>query len=184
MEEFQILCQAYTESGLSNEEKAVFNDTYRVEQARKELDFCPRGDRYLGLKLEYDSSNNRQTLEILREKKFLSRKLVLVPEARVLKSAYRWSRNEARALEFEEEITYYLHHQRPFGVFEAALPEFNYRVLSGFRKPTKVKVVLRKLMNHLSPKSAEERQKVIRTSLEQVKEAMRNGLLRSAGILR
>ena len=183
-EKFGLLCQTYEESELTNEEKAVFEDTYRVEKARKELDFCPRGDRYLGLKLDYDSSNNRQALEILSEKKLLSKKLVLVPEARVLKSGYRWSRNEARALVFEDATTYCLHHQRPTGVFEAALPEFNYLVLSGFRNATKVKVVLKKLLNQLSPKNEEERQKVIQTSLEQVKEAMRNGLLCSAGILR
>ncbi len=183
-EKFGILCQAYEESELTTDEKAVFDDTYRVEKARKELDFGIRGDRYLSLKLEYDCSNNRQSLEILSEKKLLSKKLVLVPEARVLESAYRWRRNDARRLVFEKITTYCLHHQRPFGVFEAALPEFNYLVLSGFRKPTKVKVVLKKLLNQLSPKSEEERQKVIRTSLDQVKEAMRNGLLCSTGILR
>ena len=183
MEEFQILCHTYKESGLTEEQKAVFDDTYRVEKARKELDFCPRGDRYLGLRLEYDSSNNRQTLDTLSEKKLLTRKLVLVPEARILRSAYSWSRNEVRALEFEKETTYCLHHQRPFGVFEAALPEYNYLVLSGFRKPTKVKVVLKKLLNQLRPESTEERQKVIRTSLDQVKEAMHNGLLCNAGVL-
>ncbi len=183
-EKFGLLCQAYEESELTTDEKAIFDDTYRVEKTRKELDFCTRGDRYLGLRLDYDSSNNRQALETLSEKKLLSKKLVLIPEARVLKSAYRWSRNEARALVFEKVTTYCLHHQRPMGVFEAVLPEFNYLVLSGFRKPTKVKVVLKKLLNQLSPMSEDERQKVIRTSLEQVKEAMRNGLLCSAGILR
>ena len=177
MEEFKGLCQTYQESELRTDERAVFEDTYRIEMAREELDFCPRGDRFLGLKLEYDASINRQTLDTLSEKKLLSKKLILVPEARVTESAYRWSRNDQHRLVYKNETTYCLHHQRPMGVFEAALPEFNYRALSSFRKRTKVKVALRDLLNQLSPKNEDERQKVIRTFLEQVMEAMRNGLL-------
>lgn len=175
--EFQQFCSNCDPIEQSGWRGALFRETYRIEKARQELDFCPQGDRYLGLKLGYDSSNNQQALEELSEKKLLSRKLILVCEARVFKSNYRWRRNGNRELVFDESATFYLHHRRPGGVFEATLPEFNYSVLLNFRKAAKPKAVLKRLMGQLSPKTEEERQKVLRVTIEQIKEAMRNGLL-------
>ena len=175
--EFDRFCRTYNSLEQVDEGDALFSETYRIEKARQELDFCPQGDRYLGLKLSYDSSNNRKAIEELSEKKLLSKKLVLVPEARILESPYRWSRNETGDFESDKIVTYYLHHQRPTGVFEVALPEFNYLVLSSFRKKVKLNYALKKIVSQFSPQSEEERDKIIKICIEQIKEAMRNGLL-------
>ncbi len=177
IERFRSICEGHQNDDLNADENKVFNDTYLIEKLRQELDFCPRGDRYLGLKLEYDKEINRTFLETANEKKILGKKLQMSTEARIRKSDYRWSRNENRALIYQEETTYYLLHQRPYGVFEAQLPLFNYLVLSGFEKPNKPKTVIKKILNQLSPKNEAERAKVLKTTFEQIKEAMENGLL-------
>ncbi len=164
-------------NGLSADERKVFDDTFQIERLRQELDFCPRGDRYLGLKLEYDKEINRLFLEESKDRKVLGKKLQLSTEVRIQESDYRWSRNENRALVYQEETTHYLFHQRPYGVFEAKLPLFNYLVLSGFEKPNKPKTVIKRIINQISPKTEEEREKVLSTAFDQIKEAMENGLL-------
>lgn len=177
LERFRFICDQHLSNDLDADERRVFNDTYQIESLRQELDFCPRGDRYLGLKLECDKEINRTLLEISKERKLLGKKLQLSSEARIRKSEFRWSRNENRALVYQEETIYCLFHQRPYGVFEAKLPQFNYLVLSGFEKPNKPKTVIKRLIHQLSPKTEAEREKVLRTAFNQIKEAMENGLL-------
>lgn len=177
LERFRSICDQHQNNDLSVDERKVFDDTFQIERLRQELDFCPRGDRYLGLKLEYDKEINRLFLEESKDRKVLGKKLQLSTEVRIQESDYRWSRNENRALVYQEETTHYLFHQRPYGVFEAKLPLFNYLVLSGFEKPNKPKTVIKRIINQISPKTEEEREKVLSTAFNQIKEAMENGLL-------
>ena len=177
LERFRSICDQHQNNDLSADERKVFDDTFQIERLRQELDFCPRGDRYLGLKLECDKEINRLFLEESKDRKVLGKKLQLSTEVRIQKSDYRWSRNENRALVYQEETTHYLFHQRPYGVFEAKLPLFNYLVLSGFERPNKPKTVIKRIINQISPKTEEEREKVLSTAFDQIKEAMENGLL-------
>lgn len=154
------------------------DELYQIEKARCDLDFCSKGDRYLSLKVAYNRSNNMQTLNAISEKKFLSMKLVMVPETRVLECNYRLNfENNNGDFEVENTPTYYFHHQQAERVYEAVLPDFNYLVLSCFRKTMKVKVALKRIMKLARPKNEAEEEKVRTVAVDQLKEGLRSGLL-------
>lgn len=166
---------AYEVSDVQNDTE--LKDKLDFEQMMFRWDQSFRSDRYIKCRQALLKEKNNNILESISDEKLLLAKLVLADEVKLSKSKSRYLKEDSANGNESESPYFYLIHRKPFGVGLMPLPEFNYSLLNQFAKANKVKNVIDSLTKLLSASTIEEKQKVKTIVINQVKEALMNGML-------